>query len=777
MNPELRWRSGLTGSWFASTNWVADVVPATGDTAIIDSGTAQILSPSSPLVGIHIVLGGVDGSPPAILEAIDAVFEGSSGTPEINVTLTVSGLPALTNAVFIAEGETSFDGQIFVEAVAGSLTILVRDDGDGSALTLLNTDQKAAIVVSQESFLDFEGQTVVNESLIQIEGGVEISAGVSFTGTKGVFVLENGGQLLVEGEVAHTQQIVFVDGTGKLTIENLAGFHGVIDYAELPPQPGQPPLGIAGGRIELTQVAAQSLAFQAGSGDTGTLTLYAGPNQTGAVVAELTMGMVNDVVTPAELTLTSADFSLSSNGNGGTLITYSPQGSTFLLGSLPTPVIAHAGDVVSLKSILQDSFGKSDTPFKGVWLFPSKPFENTSTNVGYWNPPNDPDPQSVTPQWYVRGKPVETATFVKDISKVTLQAGNQIDSPASFQLRITDAKSGTDAEFVAYNVWTVDPAIVQAMQMEGFVPGTVFTPEMVVKAAEAFAKVYGDGAIPNTNLCDWIADNVAAGAGATMPFPNASFDPSLNVEGGFWRIFYASDIPNPVQDWSGLVQPGDIVRMGWFKPESGRVSGHTTTVLSLPDPGTNEIQFYDNNDSQHIGIHDAAYWLNTDPDDITIYRLDPNQQYLIEGTSLSEEIWGSVHNNLIRPGGGADVVRAKLGDNEIEGAARELDGIDVRDFDFGDSFHFTDLDASATSATWQHGALHVFEGSNEVAAIKLPHPARGLAFIVTADPDGGASVALAPRQHGVAAGDPDAAARADSEILSARPLANDFDLV
>src|SRR5690606_19820819 len=143
-------------------------------------------------------------------------------------------------------------------------------------------------------------------------------------------------------------------------------------------------------------------------------------------------------------TPTSADFALSDNGSGGTLITYAPQGATYLTSSLPTPVIAQAGDVVSLKGLLQDSFGKSDAPFKGVFLQPSEPFENTSTNVGYWDTPN------VTPEWYIGGKKVEEATYVKDISKVTLHVGNQIDTPASFQMRVTKDKSGSQAEWISY---------------------------------------------------------------------------------------------------------------------------------------------------------------------------------------------------------------------------------------------------------------------------------------------------------------------------------------
>ncbi|MGV3634000.1 MAG: choice-of-anchor D domain-containing protein, partial [Pseudorhodoplanes sp.] len=320
-------------------------------------------------------------------------------------------------------------------------------------------------------------------------------------------------------------------------------------------------------------------------------------------------------------------------------------------------------------------------------------------------------------------------------------AGNQIDNPASFQIRTTRDKTGPDATLVTYDVWSVDPRVIAAMHAAGVVPGALPTADTVVKAAQAFASVYHDGTIPNTNLCNWIADNVAAAAGAPMPGMNSSLDPSLNEEGGFWRIVYASDIPNPVQDWSGLVQPGDIVRMGWFKPEAGRVSGHSTTVLSTLD-SNGEIQFFDNNDNKHIGIHNSAYWLATDPEDITIYRIDPNQQYLIEGTDAAETIRGSVYDNLIRPGGGRDIIQAKLGDNEVEGTAAELDGIRMTYFNPGDSFHFTDIDANDAAVTYRGGRLHVFDGGDEVATIRLPKPDKGFSFIVTADSDGGSKIEL-----------------------------------
>jgi hypothetical protein len=367
MATDIYWLSGATGNWFTASNWQGGTTPATGDTAFISSGTAIIsASPNPQIEGIAIVLGG-DGDP-VTLSAINATFEGSgSGAQEVATRLFVKGtLDNKTDAQFIVAGETSFDGQIFVNALAGRLTIDVRDDGNTAGLfTLANTDEKAAIVVSQESFLDFEGKTVFNHSLIQIEGGAEISAGVTFAGDGGVFLLENGGTLTVEGIVENSQHILFIDGTGTLTIENLPGFHGIIEYAELPTPPGQPAQGIAGGKINLVGVAAESLFFDSA---TGTLSLYAGTAPSGNPVAQLAMQMVDDALEPASSTLTTADFSLESDGNGGTVITYAPQGANYLLSSLPTPVIAEAGDFISLKSILLDAFGRPDVPFKGVWL-------------------------------------------------------------------------------------------------------------------------------------------------------------------------------------------------------------------------------------------------------------------------------------------------------------------------------------------------------------------------------------------------------------------------
>lgn len=751
LDPTQIWTPGNVGNWFTGANWKSGTVPQTGDTAVIQSGTAIISSlPNPSIVGEDIQLGGLTVGSPVTLVAIDATFEGSgSGASEVNTTLTVTGgkpTGSTVDAIFLVEGNTSFDGQIFIEPIGGSFTIDSESDGTHpGTFTFLNTDLKATMLVSQESFLAFKGGTFVNYGLIQIEGGADIATGVTFTGKRtdpGTFTLENGGQLSVEGSVDASQQIDFFDGTGKLTINNLSGFSGVIGFAERPASGGES-TGVAGGRIDLSGVQAQSAQFVQGSEKTGTLYLYAGPHQTGAVVAQLTMQMVSVKLKPTESTLKSADFQIASDGEGGTLVTYAPQGPTYLEASLPAPVIAQTGSMVALSTILKQSFG-TETPWRNIndalTLVPPDNLENTKTDQKYWA-------TEVKPGWYVNGALITQNYVVQSGDQVELKVGNNISNPAQIQVQVTKDGTGTSAEFVTYSVWTVDPAVAQAVQNSGAIPGSP-TPANIVASADSLATTFPG--VPNTNLCNWISDDVAAAADAPMPLPNASLDPTLNVSGGFWRIVYTGTGPSPVQDWSTLVQPGDIVRMGWFKPEqpqTGRISGHSTTVLSTVN-ADGQISFYDNvdfiNNVSYIGIHDDNYWLRTNPQDITIYRLDPNQQYLIQGTSLSEVIQGSIYNNLIEPAGGADIITAGAGNNEIQGTTTQLNSVTVTDFHLNDILDFTDLKPSQATVSYSAGALHVLSDSVQVATVTLPNPPSGYFFAVTPDAHGGSNVGLVP---------------------------------
>ena len=743
-----QWISGTIGNWFNPADWTTGVVPVPGDSAVIHAGTASVSQPvPGPVAGVSgvsILLGGLDTGQPVTLEAVDAVFQAFSGTSVINTVLTVTGgdpSSSPLNATFLAKGNTSFDGQILVSAKGGGLTIDSEPDSLGNIgnFTFNNADLQAVMVVGQESVLTFAGHTITNDGLIEILGGADIAAGVTFTGS-GIVALESGGQMTIKGnvvgtgDVATSQTIDFADGTGSVTLVNAAGFTGIFGFVPT----------VSGNRIDLPQIQAQSARYfrPTSASQPGHLKLYAGQNGQGAELASLGMELIGaGNLAPLafdQQDLLTSDFTLSSDGRGGTLITYTPQNGIQLQQSLAAPIVATAGTTVSFASILQNAFGTSAPGFTSITLLPSQPFTNTSIDTGYWGAPN------ITPTWLVNGVAINGPTQVTDISKVSLVVGNQIIDPASFQAVVTAATSGPQSETITYSAWSVDPAVVNRLRQEGF--GAVPTPDAVVASAYAFADIYG--VIPNTNLCNWIGDNVAAGAGAPMPLPDALLDPTSNVAGGFWRIAYRGSNASLIANWSGLVLPGDIVRMGWFLPESGPESGHTTTVLGAVG-ADGKITVYDNDGfitspsgrQEVIDIHQANYWLGTDPADITIYRLDPNQQYLIDGTPLAEVIQGSVFNDLIQPGGGADTITGGPGDNEIQDTTAHLNTVTVTDLNAGDALDFTDLDPTRASLSFTGGILTVGDGMHfaQLRLLGLTNPV----FSTRSDGNGGTLVLLA----------------------------------
>jgi hypothetical protein len=196
--------------------------------------------------------------------------------------------------------------------------------------------------------------------------------------------------------------------------------------------------------------------------------------------------------------------------------------------------------------------------------------------------------------------------------------------------------------------------------------------------------------------------------------------------------------PNPAKNWFRLLVPGDIVRMQHVWGE-----GHTTTALSRQHPdGT--VTVYSNGVTRFISIHESTAEIGTNPASITIYRLDPNQQYLILGTSLGEVIQGSVYNNLIRPGGGADVIIAGPNNNEIQDITSNLDGITVRNFhpDSGDILNFTDLDPNGTTTQYDATTrmLSVFHNGQQVATITMLGLNAHVHFLVRSNPGGGSNI-------------------------------------
>jgi hypothetical protein len=472
------WIPDTIGDWFTAANWTSGSVPTTGDSAIIGSGMPTIASGAPSITREQIVLGGSQLASLVTLEAVGATFSGT-GDPT-DMTLTVTGGDPSTGglaATFLVEGATSFHGQIYVQTINGGLTINSQSDGTPGNFTISNDEGDGLVLVSHASYLRLTGQTITNRGTIEVDGFLDVAAGATLQGD-GFIVLETSGHLSVEGTVGQDQQIEFADGTGLLTITETPLFSGQISLTG------------SGARIDLTGIAALSQNYEQAS---DTLVLYAGANQTGAILAQLQVSGAD---------LDTSDFRLSSDGGGGTLITYVAEGVTQLSQSLPVPVVASAGTMVSLSSMLMQSFGTDNPGFYGMTLVPAPSANASGADVGYWKEA----PGDVTPLWYVNGTAITSEYVIQPGDNVELSVGNAI-KPASIRAQVTPDATGTSAEFVTYDVYTVDPAV--AAQLSG-----ALTPAEVVASAHAFNSVFGH--VPNTDFCYVIADNVAAGIGAPI---------------------------------------------------------------------------------------------------------------------------------------------------------------------------------------------------------------------------------------------------------------------
>jgi Ca2+-binding RTX toxin-like protein len=219
---------------------------------------------------------------------------------------------------------------------------------------------------------------------------------------------------------------------------------------------------------------------------------------------------------------------------------------------------------------------------------------------------------------------------------------------------------------VTYEVATVAPSLVGPDAGDG-----APTAQDIVESAMAYSAKYTG--VPNNVDSHFIAADLAAAAGAPLIYPSAQ-----NEESGFWRIAYRGDVdPNPPGGWSTLVEPGDIVTMGW-KDADGNVSGvYTTTIVGVGGDGSLEV--FDNSADGGIGIHfvDAAGYpdwnAGTVPDSITIYRIAADHLNLIDaanfqrdaqnqisqndhlvGTTMNDELVGGIGADVLEGGQGSD---------------------------------------------------------------------------------------------------------------------------
>ena len=163
--------------------------------------------------------------------------------------------------------------------------------------------------------------------------------------------------------------------------------------------------------------------------------------------------------------------------------------------------------------------------------------------------------------------------------------------------------------------------------------------------------------VPNGNDCYFIADTIAASAGA--PLPNHSYGlPSQNVEGGYWRIAHRGTAEDT--DWQSELQPGDVVRLHW---QNG--GPHSFTVVSSHNQtGTMEVV---DNGLDKIAAHWTEYQSDANPEAVTIYRLTDDGLNMINGGVASETLHGTIWSDTIFGMAGNDTIKSGRGNDSIDG--------------------------------------------------------------------------------------------------------------
>lgn len=340
--------------------------------------------------------------------------------------------------------------------------------------------------------------------------------------------------------------------------------------------------------------------------------------------------------------------------------------NTFLIKTLPVAVFASPGTTIDLAEILEQSFGAGLGGFQNFWI---TYVEADETLVGpkrdlplsYWDPQHPSDTK-----WLVGGSDIgpgfQNQTYVPlgQLSNVSLKVGNNIGPLAYITVPVGGDANGT--EYIQYSVICVDPALIGPNASNG-----APRPADIVASIEAFSDYFGN--VPNPADCTFIACALAAAAGASNnESVSQSIDPSENRPDGFWRVVYRGDELGALSNWQSLVQPGDIVRMGW---KDGGF--HTTSVLAKNSDGS--IRVYDNSfwnqslEKYTIGVHDVNYDLYTIKSTVTIFRLSPDQLYLTQGTEKNERLPGTIYNDDLRGGGGNDILDGGIGHDVIDGEA------------------------------------------------------------------------------------------------------------
>ena len=179
-----------------------------------------------------------------------------------------------------------------------------------------------------------------------------------------MFRLQQGGKLTIDGAMVENN-IEFADSTGHLTLDNLAQFDAAGSYNMIS--------GFtAGDRIDLANTTVTSVSYDSA---TSTLDLIDNGSTIGSLVVQTLDGF--------------SAFHVKSDGEGGSLITYSPKVHV-VTPALPVPLVASPGSTVALDSVLIQAFGTVPAAFSTLGLSYTTAADLKAWNYSYWSPTTNP---------------------------------------------------------------------------------------------------------------------------------------------------------------------------------------------------------------------------------------------------------------------------------------------------------------------------------------------------------------------------------------------------
>ena len=273
------WIAGRIGAWFTAANWTSGIVPSTGDAVIVGSGMPEIDSRNNRRRTHH--LGRFEQrNPPSrcwrIRPSSSSLVVAGEVAVEQSLTIT-GGDPASHVTAHLAQpGRHHLRGPDHRRGRGWHAYLDAESFGATSGNFTSRIPPATPSSWSPRSSLHFEGEAITTAGVIEVEGFIDVAAGVGFGGN-GIVMLDDGGQMSIAGTVGADVAVDFADGSGKLTIADAAGFQGTIGFTNL-----------AGDRIDLTGVLAQSERV-----DAGVLRPFSGPKGTGTEVAHLKVQMVD----------------------------------------------------------------------------------------------------------------------------------------------------------------------------------------------------------------------------------------------------------------------------------------------------------------------------------------------------------------------------------------------------------------------------------------------------------------------------------------------------